>query len=94
LRISAEEPVPGFVSLENRLPALWQTSPVPQVTAGDASLVRSVASAEPERPDASALPVNLAVSHILVNAESLIASVTGLKPHQVHVSVNLARYEF
>jgi hypothetical protein len=95
LRISAEEPVPGFVSLENRLPALWQTSPVPQAAAaGDASLVRSLASAEPERPDASALPVNLAVSHILMNAQSLIASVTGLKPHQVHVSVNLARYEF
>jgi hypothetical protein len=94
LRISAEEAVPGFVSLENRLPALWQTSPVPQAAAGDASPVRSVATAEPERPDASALPVNLAVSHILMNAESLIASVTGLKSHQVHVSVNLARYEF
>jgi hypothetical protein len=89
----------GYVSLENRLPALWQMSPSaplgPAVTAASAAPTerpRSLAELEPG--ESSARPVNLAVSHILMNAESLIASVTGLKPHQVHVSVNLARYEF
>lgn len=83
--------MPGIVSLENRLPALWQTSPAPQV---GVPAEPATAVAASERPEPLGRPVNLAVSHILMNAESLIASVTGLKPHQVHLSVNLARYEF
>ncbi len=83
--------MPGIVSLENRLPALWQTSPAPQV---GVAAEPATAVAERERPDPLGRPVNLAIGHILMNAESLIASVTGLKPQQVHLSVNLARYEF
>jgi hypothetical protein len=49
---------------------------------------------ERDRPEPLGRPVSLAIGHILMNAESLIASVTGLKPQQVHLSVNLARYEF
>lgn len=91
--------MPGIVSLENRLPALWQMSPAPQVSTADAPAAAAPAErprslAESERSEPLGQPVNLAVSHILMNAESLIASVTGLKPHQVHLSVNLARYEF
>ena len=36
----------------------------------------------------------VAVSQILMNAESLIASVMGVKANDVSISVNVGRYEF
>jgi len=80
----------GFVSLESRLPPLWQSSPsLP--TAGGMPLPATV---QGERPEPAPQPTDMAISRILMNAESLIAAVTGLKTHEVQVSVNLARYEF
>jgi hypothetical protein len=38
--------------------------------------------------------VQVAVSQILMNAESLIASVMGVKANDVSISVNVGRYEF
>jgi hypothetical protein len=39
-------------------------------------------------------PTDFTISRILMNAESMIASMTGLKTQEVQVSVNLARYDF
>lgn len=38
--------------------------------------------------------VQVAVSQILMNAESLIASVMGVKANDVSISVDVGRYEF
>ncbi len=38
--------------------------------------------------------VQAVVSQILMNAESLIASVMGVKANDVSISVNVGRYEF
>jgi hypothetical protein len=79
----------GYVSLESRLPPLWQSSPSPVPS----PVLRQVESPEPASAPAPQL-TDMAISRILTNAESLIASVTGLRTQEVQVSVNLARYEF
>lgn len=80
----------GYVSLENRLPPLWQSSPSLSTASG--MPLPAVGQGEGHEP--APQPTDMAIGRILRNAESLIASVTGLRTHEVQVSVNLARYEF
>ncbi|MFC4172964.1 hypothetical protein ACFOYU_12980 [Microvirga sp. GCM10011540] len=90
----------GFVTLENRLPSLWQSPQILQVREVEASapvVARDTPLPSPAAADQGSSErrdPSIFISHALRNAESLIASVTGLRDHEVRVSVSFARYDF
>jgi len=79
LSINAIAPAASSQALTSRLPPAQVQPPAP---------------AAPERVALAPRSNPMAISQILLNAESLIASITGLKAHEVSISVHLGRYEF
>jgi len=82
----------GHVSLEAQAPP-----PSQSVAASRIEQRKDLLPAlDHERADQSAHSphVQAVISQVLLNAESLIASVLGLKTNEVSISVNIGRYEF
>jgi hypothetical protein len=82
--------MPGYVSPTVRIPPAWQSS------AGEPRARPQSVDPQPAAPaQASQSQHNqIAIHQILLSAANLIASVTGVKAHEVSVSVNIGRYEF
>jgi hypothetical protein len=81
--------MPGPVSLETSAPHAVRAARVEKPENDSATgVARETGRA------ASSPHVQVAVSQILMNAESLIASVMGVKANEVSISVNVGRYEF
>jgi hypothetical protein len=79
--------MPGYVSPTVRIPQAGQGS------AGEPRARQRAADPQPAAPARPSQPNQIAIHQILLNASNLIASVTGVKAHEVSVSVNIGRYE-
>ena len=82
----------GHVSLETQAPPLSQSVTALRIEQRN-DLLRDLA---PEKADQTVHSphVQAVISQVLLNAESLIASVLGVRANEVGISVNVGRYEF
>ncbi len=91
--------MPGYVDLENYAPPAQHSASVyaemtraSHVRLSDGATIAPVS--EGANKAAHAPHVQVMVSQIMMNAESLIASVMGVKANEVSISVNVGRFDF